>query len=319
MKESLLTKIEGGDFLYKEMMRNQIYSWELILRKKELKENTIDRKLRNVIYFYVHMTNLRNNKIKINKDNLSKIAFEFVRDGYFSDENIDNEGSSSYRRSIYSDIKEAFNYIYEGHFKETNEVIKELTEDEKQLLDDISKNKFFKITVRQNNDNYYDIQTKLIEDLGIQVYFDEQYKPYVLSHELAELVGKNNKDVMKSLRKILDRFNERNFSPVGETLDFIMLEVSYIDSKGESRPSFRIYKDLLINYILGLNGDKYFDFKINYQIAFNYIEEEFNKQLKLNSQLKEDFLKMYNEIRKTNRELLINKVNKQLKNKKKGA
>lgn len=323
MKEHLLNKIEGGDFLYKQMMINQLYSWELFLRKRELKEATIDRKLRNAIYFYVHMTNLRKNKIKATKDNLSKIAFEFVRDGYFSNENIDNEGSATYRRSIYSDIREAFNFIYEGHFKETNDVIKELTDEEKELLDDISKNKFFKIVVKQNNDNYYDIQSKLIEDLGIKVYFDENGKAYILSHELAELIGKSNKDVMKSLRTILDRLQERKFSPLYQSLDFTMVEDNYtysINNGGSKKVvTYRIYKDLLINYILGLTGDKYFDFKVNYQSAFNYIEEEFNKQLKLNSQLKEDFLRMYNDIRKTNRELLINKVNKDLKKKKKGA
>lgn len=325
MKENLINKIEGGDFLYKQMMLNQLMSWELLLRKKELKEGTIDRKLRNAIYFYVHMTNLRSNKIKTTKDNISKIAFEFVRDGYFSNENFDNEGTCSYRKSIYTDIKDAFNYIYEGHFKNTEKVIKELTEEEKSLLDDISKNKFFKIALRQGNDNYYDIQSKLIEDLGIKVYFDQNGKPYIFSHELAELIGKNTSEFNRGIKNIIKSLKEHqcNFAPMSESTNFTMVESFYIDKRGNGAEvkttTYRIYKDLLFMYLLGLTGSKIIEFKMKYIDAFNYIEEEFNKQLKLNSQLKEDFLRMYNDIRKTNRELLINKVNKQLKNKKKGA
>lgn len=319
MKDNLVKDLQQNiNKNFHEMVLTQLNSWELTLRKRELKETTIDRKIRNVIGFYAHLNTVKAlEKVKV--DNISQIAFEYVRDGYFSEDNFDNEGTYGYRRNIYSNIREGMNYIYEDLNSNKKLVIDELTDEQKVILEDLSKNKFFKAMTTKDGYDYYSIQTKIIEDLGIKVYFDDSNKPYVYSHELAELIGKEAKIVMRDIRKILDKINEYKIVPVENKVDFTMVEGIYVDTKGEKRPTYKLYKDLLINYILGLNGEKYFEFKVKYQGAFNYIEEEFNRQLQENAKLKEEFLNMYNQIRKRNRDLLIGDHNKKCKENSKKA
>ncbi|MCD3319538.1 hypothetical protein G8V07_14240 [Clostridium botulinum D/C] len=297
-----------------EMVATQLHSWELVLHRKNFVQSTIDRKIKNITDFYVHLMKLRKNHNKITKETINQIAFEYVRDGYFSEDNIDNTGSYGYRRNIFYNIKEGFNYIYEGMFNK-KEVMKELNDKQKEHLDIISQNKFFRVTgVKDDKET---LQTKLIEELGIKVYFDKDNLPYVYSHELAEILDKRHKDIMKKLREIIDKFEGRKKSPLGKNVDFTIVEDFYtVERKvgnniGKVKEAtYKIYKDILINYILGMNGDKYFDFKIKYQSAFNYIEQEHNKLLQEYADLKDSFLTMFNDIRKRNRDLLIIEHNK---------
>ncbi|NFF75873.1 hypothetical protein FCV38_02465 [Clostridium sporogenes] len=310
----------------KEMITTQINSWELMLRKKGLKDKTIERKLNNLIYFYMHLTTLRKDKERIKIDNISDIAFEYVRDGYFSEDNIDNEGCYGYRRNIYCNLREGFNFIYQGYFKNKIEVINDLTDEQKEVLEDVNKNKWFNVV--KVKDDKETIQTKIIEELGLKVYFDENNKPYVLSHETAELIGKENSNIMKSIRIILNEFDAVEFNPIAQTTDFTMVEDFYeIDKKignkiigKETRPTMRLYKDLIIKYIIGLtprktdkNYKNIIQFQYRYIDAFNYIEQEYKKLLEEHSALKDSFLKMYNDIRKRNRDLLIKEHNKKAK------
>lgn len=290
------------DFNLSEMVLTQLSSWELVLRKKGLANSTIDRKIKNIGLFFIHLEKIKNNKMDIKISNISEILYEFVRDGYFSTDNIDNEGTVGYRRNIYQNIREGFQYIYEDMFG-GKEVIKELSKNQIETLDEVSKNKWFKICSLKNDK--HTIQTKLLEELGIRIYFDENENPYALSHELAELIDKKHKDIMKSIRLIIERFGRRKKSPTSEHVDFSVFEETYTDCQNKTVTTLRLYKDILINYILGLNGDKYFDFKVDYQSAFNYIEQENARLLQENMQLKESFLEMYNQIRKRNRDLLI--------------
>ena len=302
------------------MVTTQLLSWELTLKQKGLSQATIDRKIRNIGLFYHYMTierlNSKDKKLKV--DRMSDLAFELVRDGYFSEDNIENEGTYGYRQNIYSNIRSGINYVYEDYFQDRTEVIKELTLEQKEILNDVSKNKWFKVngihkTEESINEN---IQVRLIEQLGIKVYFDEFNKPYILTHELADIINKTNKDIMRAIRNLLKEINERNFAPVAKATDFNMFEDIYKDSKGEERPTLRLHKDLLFMYILGLTGKQIVEFKMKYIDAFNYIEEEYNKLLIENAQLKESFLNMYNEVRKRNRDLLILDNNKKCAKKK---
>jgi Rha family phage regulatory protein len=304
----------------KEMVTTQLLSWELTLKQKGLSQATIDRKIRNIGLFYHYMTierlNSKDKKLKV--DRMSSLAFELVRDGFFSEDNIENEGTYGYRQNIYSNIRSGINYVYEDYFQDRTEVIKELTLEQKEILNDVSKNKWFKVngihkTEESVNEN---IQVQLIKQLGIKVYFDNDNKPYVLTHELADIIGKTNKDIMRAIRNLLKEINERNFAPVAKATDFNMFEDIYKDSKGEERPTLRLHKDLLFMYILGLTGKQIVEFKMKYIDAFNYIEEEYNKLLIENAQLKESFLNMYNEVRKRNRDLLVVEHNKKCVKKK---
>lgn len=310
-----------GETRFTEMLMTQLYSWELVLKKKELSQQTVDRKLKNIIDFMAHLNVIRlNDKRKYFKFNdVGKILFEYVRDGYFgSGENLDNEGTSQYRQSIYHNIAEGLNYIYEN-MNDNKQIIDNLKNEQKEVLNDISRNKWFKVCRVKNDESetFFDsMQVQLIEKLGIKVYFDEKNLPYVLSHELAELLSKENKIVMRDMRKLLSEINEYNFVPVASSTNFSMVDDFYTDSKNEKRPTYRIYKDLLLKYIIGLNGKKFGLFQLQYIDAFNYIEIQYNKILIENGKIKESFMNMYNDIRKRNRDLLINDYNKKAKKKK---
>ncbi|QPW62040.1 Rha family transcriptional regulator [Clostridium botulinum] len=295
-----------------EMIATQLHSWELELHRKNLVQSTIDRKIKNITDFYIHLMQLRKNHNKITKDTINQIAFEYVRDGYFSEDNIDNTGSYGYRRNIFYNIKEGFNYIYEGMFNK-KEVIKELNDNQKEHLDTISQNKFFRVTGVK--DDKQTLQTKLIEELGIKVYFDKDNLPYVYSHELAENLNIQNKHIREKLKKINKDLTNRSFDPFMKHSNFNILEDTYQDSKGERRPTYKMYKDYLILYLMDTTaqGSKRLDileFKMKYIDAFNYIEHEYNRLLKEYANLKDSFLTMFNDIRKRNRDLLITEHNK---------
>jgi phage regulator Rha-like protein len=246
--------------------------------------------------------------------------FEFVRDGNYSLGNIENEGSYEYRRNIYHNIREGINYIYEDYFKDRVEIIKPLTKEQQEILKDISKNKWFRIgiSVRDDETINENIQVKLIKELGIKVYFDDKNKPYVLSHELAEIIQVEPKHIREKIRKLNKFMDGRDFDYPIKHSNFNTLDDEYINSQNKKQVTSRLYKDMLIFYLMDLTaqGNKKNDlleFKMRYIDAFNYIEEEYKRLLEENAKLKESFLNMYNQIRKRNRELLIVEHNKKFK------
>ena len=292
-----------------EMIRNQLISYELVLKKKGLKDTTVSRKVNDIGMFILYMNELRSNDLKVTWTTVNDIAFTYVRDNYFSKENL--YGTYEYRIQIFNNIKQGFNYIY----KYLDTEIQELTDYQKEILKELSKNNWFHCSKEENEENVNNtMQTKLLEELGLKVYFDDDNKPYVYSHELAELIGKNNKDVMKSIREKITRFTKaKNFSLV-ENIDISIIEDKYtvkINNGGtKENDTYRMSKDLIINYVLSLSGEKYDEFKFKYQAAFNYIEEEHNKLLKAHGKLKERFLEMYEQLRIQNRDILIGKKSK---------
>ncbi|WP_252251131.1 Rha family transcriptional regulator [Clostridium sp. VAP52] len=300
-----------GEFQFNEMLLTQVISWELILQKKKYAQTTIDRKIKNIMDFFVHMNKIRlyNKNKRIKMADMNKIAFEFVRDGYFNEDNIENEGTKNYRENIYYNIMTGINYIYQDYFKNTNEIIKPLSKYQKEILLDVSKNKWFKVcSVTSEDLNLNDnLQIELIKQLGIKVYFDDKDKPYVLSHELAELIGKENSKIMRDVDNLLNKIGEAKIGESSEYVDFTKVYDTYVNSQNKEQPTYKLYKDLLLMYVLGLTGQAIVKFKVKYISAFNYIEQEYNKLLI------ESFLDMYNEIRKRNRDLLITDFNKKCK------
>lgn len=318
-------KLKGllKDLEFNEMLCTQINSWELVLQKKGLKEKTIDRKRKNLLDFFIHLNTIKlGRKDRIKFTELNKIVFEYIRDGYFGvGENLDNEGTSPYRQNIFHNIAEGLNYIYEGMEKDL--IIKPLTEDQKEVLNDISKNKWFRVcSIKEDEqENFYDsLQVQLIEKLGIKVYFDSNNLPYVFSHELSEIINKPNNKLMRDIRDLEKKIGLSKIGQSSEYGMFTSVEDTYINSQNKTQPTYRLYKDLLLMYLLGLTGQDIIEFKVKYIEAFNYIEKQYNKLLIENGKLKESFYKMYNEIRIRNRELLISdkkdKINKKIANKK---
>lgn len=99
--------------------------------------------------------------------------------------------------------------------------------------------------------------------------------PVVDSRAVAEMVGKNHRDLMRSIRgyvKIIGSDNERNFAPV----DFF-IESVYQDSKGETRPCYLLTKkgcDMVANK---MTGEKGVLFSAAYVTAFEAMREELRK------------------------------------------
>ena len=69
----------------------------------------------------------------------------------------------------------------------------------------------------------------------------------ITSLEVAELTGKNHKDVLRDIRNILsqlDENNQRNFAPV-----------KYTDAKGEERPMFNLTKEGCLCLVSGYDAN----------------------------------------------------------------
>ncbi len=92
------------------------------------------------------------------------------------------------------------------------------------------------------------------------------------SREVAEMIGKNHKDLLRDIRgyvEIMDNFNGRNFAPV----DFF-IPSSYKDTKGEIRPCYLLTKkgcDMVANK---LTGEKGVLFTAAYVTAFETMHKE---------------------------------------------
>jgi len=90
-------------------------------------------------------------------------------------------------------------------------------------------------------------------------------KVFANSREVAEVFGKEHKNVLQSI-KSLDcsaNFNRLNFQPV-----------EYLDGKGETRPAIDMTRDGLTFLVMGFTGPKAAIFKEKYIEAFNKMEAE---------------------------------------------
>lgn len=75
------------------------------------------------------------------------------------------------------------------------------------------------------------------------------------SVEVAEMVEKEHKQILKDIRRYIAQFNEGKISPV----DFFN-ESTYNDSKGESRPCYRVTKkgcEFIAHKLTGIKGTKF--------------------------------------------------------------
>lgn len=95
---------------------------------------------------------------------------------------------------------------------------------------------------------------------------------YTTSRMVAQIFGKNHKDVLKAIENLKRDcpadFNQRNFAPV-----------KYRDGKGEYRPEFRLTKDGFTMLAMGFTGKKAMEFKISYINAFNQMQEVITKRM----------------------------------------
>lgn len=72
------------------------------------------------------------------------------------------------------------------------------------------------------------------------------------SIEVAEMIEKAHKDLMRDIRRYTKQFNESNLAPVE-----FWNESTYKDSKGETRPCYNIYKkgcEFIAHKLTGTKG-----------------------------------------------------------------
>ena len=99
----------------------------------------------------------------------------------------------------------------------------------------------------------------------------ENGQPVTTSLKIAELFGKNHKEVLRDIREkilphITDDFNERNFAPV-----------DYRDGKGQYRPMYYLTRDGFTMVAMGYTGPKAMQFKEAYINEFNKMEAMLQK------------------------------------------
>lgn len=93
--------------------------------------------------------------------------------------------------------------------------------------------------------------------------------PRVTSLQVAEHFGKEHKDVLRSIRMLIEtegvemaEFNERNFALV-----------TYRDQKGELRPAYSMTKDGFTLLVMGYTGPDALKLKVLYINEFNRMAE----------------------------------------------
>lgn len=89
------------------------------------------------------------------------------------------------------------------------------------------------------------------------------------SREVADMVERDHKELLKSIRRYIEYINEGGMSPVE-----FFIESSYKDSKGEERPNFLITKkgcDLIAHKLTGKKGVQ---FTAAYVTAFEDMKQQ---------------------------------------------
>lgn len=90
-----------------------------------------------------------------------------------------------------------------------------------------------------------------------------------LSTDVAKLFGKLHKDVLRSIRTLIEQapsLNERNFAPV-----------DLVDAKGEKRPAYRMDRKGFVLLAMGFTGETALKFKIAYIDTFDRMEEQLRR------------------------------------------
>ena len=79
----------------------------------------------------------------------------------------------------------------------------------------------------------------------------ESKQPMITSLDVAEMVGRNHKDVMRDIRKIMEHLDESKIAPVN-----YICESSYKGGNGEVRPMFLLTKKGCELYSTRMTGAK---------------------------------------------------------------
>ena len=97
--------------------------------------------------------------------------------------------------------------------------------------------------------------------------------PTTSSQLVAQTFGKEHKNVLRDIEKILPQLPEKF-----RLLNFEL--ANYLDSQGISRPMYLLTRDAFTLLVMGYTGKEAMQFKVKYIEAFNAMEEELRKQEK---------------------------------------
>lgn len=105
----------------------------------------------------------------------------------------------------------------------------------------------------------------------------ENYNGTVMttSLKIAEVFGKNHRDILRKIKEKQHLFNERNFALV-----------SYTDNKEELRPMYLLDRDFASYLVMGFTGSKADEWKLKYINAFNKMEEKLKEFITEEEKLK---------------------------------
>lgn len=121
------------------------------------------------------------------------------------------------------------------------------------------------------------------------------------SREVAKMVKRNHKEVLRDIRKIISRANKSKNALVS-----FFIESSYTDNKGEDRPCFLLTKKGCELFSTRMTGSKGDEFAMEYIERFNDMETHIKQreqlpqsprdQLKLMYEFQEDTAKRVDEV-----------------------
>lgn len=159
-----------------------------------------------------------------------------------------------------------------------------------------------------NNQQTIDRKTEQFIDFMSYSYQIEELTKENVSQKLFSYVYNGSYgNVLRDIRKLNNKIglikNEETF----KNDLFTMVEDVYIDSQNKKQPTYRLYKNILLMYVLRLNGDKYIEFQAKYIQAFDYIEQQYRNYMAERMKIKDGFYKIYNDLRAENAKLLLNK------------
>ena len=131
--------------------------------------------------------------------------------------------------------------------------------------------------------------------VDVKIEQNQEYGLVVSSRVIANELGKEHKNVLRDLDKVLS---------TGSDLSRLIIPSEYVDSKGESRREYLLTKDGFTLYMFNIQG--YNDFKMAYINKFNEMEKALSKP-SLPSTYKEALIELLAQVEENERLQLENK------------
>lgn len=191
--------------------------------------------------------------------------------------------------ALVSKSKETYKEDFENELKEFVRSESETNEPGLEIIE-TEENKYQKKDFENKENSYmsnYTNKNKEYQITKLDVFFKAEVKEYVVdSRQVAEMTGKNHKDLMRSIREYIDIMNnsiERNFTP-----NEFFIESSYKDSIGRTLPCYLLTKkgcDMVANK---MTGEKGVLFTAAYVTAFEEMRKHIEKEVSQPSNVHND-------------------------------